>query len=244
MAKSRKTDYNVSDEAEGGAIIGTILGSAPHFIAFFTPESALRWEIDDARIPSHFPACIERFDAFQSMIDASVPRMATRRALRRSLGLALYGAVVSAEADAGLRHFDAIAKRIEASVAFHARVYYVASSVTSAVVVVSTLATLWRLGQLDGLEPYILAAGAGCCGAAISVLLRAATVRIPAHSSPAEHFFRGLSRTVLGLLSGAALASVIEGNLLLGRRRTLARVHSRIQPVDATVSASISAGVR
>ena len=216
MVTARKTEYKCGDEAEGGYKIADILGSAPHFIVYFTPDDYLRWEVDDDHTPAHFPVCVERFDSFHSMIGASVPRKTTKKQLRRSLGIALYGAVVSENADGAMHHFSTVGTRLEGAIALHARIFYVLSSLVSATFFVAALAALWVIGYLDQFIPYMLAAGAGCGGAAISVLLRSSDIAIPLHSTPGEHLFRGLSRTILGLLSGLALACVIQGNLLLG----------------------------
>lgn len=214
-SKKDKTDYIVGDEAEGGSVIGVIIGSAPNFIVFMTEDEGLRWELDDDNRPDHFADCVARFDKLQSMVINSVPRRKRQKSLKESLGRALFVSVTSRSPEAEVK-FDAIGSRVENEIRLQARLHYVVASLVLASFVGCAVYGLKHFEIMGDLFSYGLGASAGAVGAALSVLLRSGSINVPPFSTPFEHSFQGLSRVLLGTLSGLVLSVLINAEIVLG----------------------------
>jgi hypothetical protein len=212
--KEDKTQYQKGDIGEGGIEINEIIGSAPNFIVFFHNNDGLRWEVDDNNTPGHFSFCIEQFDKYQSMIQNLL--WFKRKPLLESLGRALYSSIISTTKEDAKESFFAISKRIENEIKLHAKIHYVTASFILTIFICLTFSILYHFDQIGDLLPYWIGACAGGVGACVSVLFRINEIEIPLFTSALQHAFQGLSRILLGCLSGLIIIILIQANIVLG----------------------------
>jgi hypothetical protein len=214
MPKEDKTEYVEGDIGEGGNEINKIIGSAPNFIVFFHNNDGLRWEIDDNNTPDHFPLCVEQFDKYQSMIQNSL--WFKKKSLLESLGRALYSSVISTTDEIAKKSFSTISQRIESEIKLQAKIHYVTASLILTVSICLTFSILNYFNQIGELLPYWIGACGGSIGACVSVLFRINEIEIPLFTSTLQHAFQGVSRILLGCLSGLIIIILIQANIVLG----------------------------
>ncbi len=213
--KKIKTEYTKGDETETGDRIKLIFGTTRDLIIYLTEKNTLRWEINSGAKPDHFPDSLIYFNDLSSKIEATVSGTRTKIDLYRGLGKALYTAITGPASGVD-GSFAEITELINKKSLLIGRRNYVLSG--------SMAMLLLNLGLLAAYnfklpQPYfslVLGIAMGALGALISVLLRSNEIELPEYSSLGTHVFHGVSRIILGSISGLALIFLVRGDLVIG----------------------------
>ena len=215
MCKTNKSEYKKGDLTEAGEVICQIIGSCPYFIVYQGKDVGVRWEVDDNAIPAHLNTCLERYDTIDHLIYFDTPRK-ERTSYSISNGSALFLSVTSEDDESRLDSFELIYGRIFNAIQTRGRISYVVASTILTTIISLIVCLVYLIYPSHSLFPFLLGWGMGSIGALLSIYHRCNSIVVSPKSCRAQHGFLGVSRVILGSISGMLFVVLVKANLLMG----------------------------
>ena len=216
MSKAIKSQYRAGDEAEAGVKIGTIIGSNEWFIVYIEDDTGtVFWEISDGKEPKHMNQSLCRFNVIMNLIEVEIakPKQFT---YRYSNGRALFSSMTSCVVKETVDAFDPLEERILLEIQTRGRIAYVASA--SGIALFSCIVgfVIFDYKVYPAYNPFIMGTCMGMLGALLSVYQRSQDLEIGPNSTRSELVFNGVSRIILGAISGFLTVVVVHADLMIG----------------------------